>query len=172
VLASEAINPNEAVVLVDKGGPGSLNPQPGIDQFAVASAPDARFGSMDMDDLSVNASGGLTSAGYPKADIVDIIEYSPNRIRLAVNAPCEGYIVLCDAYYPCWKAAINGRETGILRANCAMRAVGVPAGQSIIEFFYDTSFFLKSLLISFSAAIFCIGMALFDALRRKRKKLC
>lgn len=53
---------------------------------------------------------------------------TPDRIELDVVAKQSGVLVLADADYPGWEAEIDGRETPILRANLAFRAVAVPAG--------------------------------------------
>lgn len=53
-----------------------------------------------------------------------------NEVRLV--APGTGWLVLVDSYYPGWKAYVGGRETPILRANCAFRAVKVQAGQEVV----------------------------------------
>jgi hypothetical protein len=52
-----------------------------------------------------------------------------HRVEIALNAPALGYLVLADAYYPGWSAAVDGVETEILEANHALRAVIVPAGK-------------------------------------------
>jgi hypothetical protein len=168
VLASDAFDPRQAVVLVDKGGPGSLNPQPGIDAFAVEMPPEMRFTTMDVEDFSAPQTHG--SAAGEMADVpVEVIEYSSNEVRLKLNAPFDGHLVLCDAYYPLWKATINGQKTAILRANCTVRAVAVPSGESIVEFTYDTRSFKSAAIVSLAAAVSCVGIAIFE-LKRRRKE--
>lgn len=173
VLASSSFNPRRAVVLVDKGGPGSLNPQPGIDQFAVAAPQDMQFATMNVGENSpVSGPDEAVSEQKQKGPeaSVQIVEYSPNRVRLKVNAPTDGHVVLSDAYYPKWKATVNGQKAEVLRANVTVRAVAVPAGESTVEFAYDTRSFTTAGLISLAAAIFCLGIALFDGLKRRRRE--
>ncbi|UCD57546.1 MAG: hypothetical protein JSV16_00095, partial [Candidatus Hydrogenedentota bacterium] len=48
VLASQTFDPHTAVVLVDRGGPGSMNPEPGVGGFEVAMPADFEFQTMDV----------------------------------------------------------------------------------------------------------------------------
>ena len=63
---------------------------------------------------------------------VSPIEYSPQRSAWRVRTNRAGYIFTGDAYYPGWKAQLDGRPTTLYRANIAFRAVHVPAGEHVI----------------------------------------
>lgn len=43
-------------------------------------------------------------------------------------------------HYPKWKVKVNGKEEKIYRADYAFRAVVVPQGESIVEFYYSGLF--------------------------------
>ncbi len=173
VLASNMFDPTQAVVLVDKGGPGSLNPQRGMDAFAVEVPQGFGLTSMNVE-ASQEEAAAVSGPAEPAPAMkegsapVDIMQYSPNRIEMKVDAPFAGHLVLCDSYYPKWKARVNGVETPILRANSTVRAVTVPAGRSTVEFVYDTRSFKNAALVSLAAVFLCIGLAAFDVLKRKR----
>lgn len=49
----------------------------------------------------------------------------------------EAILVVTDAYYPGWKATIDGLPTQVWRANYALRAVVVPAGEHEVRYIYD-----------------------------------
>lgn len=66
-----------------------------------------------------------------------ITEYTPNRIKIEVKTNKEVLLFLTDNYYPGWKAKVNGKETKIYRADYTFRAILVPAGDSIVEFYYS-----------------------------------
>jgi hypothetical protein len=51
-----------------------------------------------------------------------------DRIELGVIAKKAGVLVIADTDYPGWEAEIDGRETPLLRANLAFRALEVPGG--------------------------------------------
>lgn len=65
---------------------------------------------------------------------VEITEYSDTTIRMTVNSEAETYLYLADAYYPGWRATVNGDDTPVYRANVMFRAVAVPAGESEVIF--------------------------------------
>ena len=99
----------------------------------------------------------------------DISNGSANSVTLDVDAPADGYVVLCDAYYPRWQAYVNGEKVEVLRANCTVRAVPVGKGNNSVEFIYDTTGFRKSAFISLGALVLCVVAAAFDLVRRSRQ---
>lgn len=71
-----------------------------------------------------------------------------NRVNISAELADNSIVVLSDSYYPGWKAKIDGRQTEILAANINSRAVVVPKGKHVIEYFYKPERFILSLLIS------------------------
>lgn len=120
-------------------------------------------------------------AGYPGAtqppcahlDAPAEVTYltdDPDQVRLNVTAPCAGFVVLSDLYYPGWQATVDDQPVLIYRANVAFRAVEISAGKHVVTFSY-TPWTLRygaplSLLTS-SAVIMFLGYAAFVALRRR-----
>jgi hypothetical protein len=76
------------------------------------------------------------SAGGQTAGQVRLITDGPRRVVLRAELAADGIVVLNDAWYPGWRATVDGRETPILPANLLFRAVVVPAGRHDIEFVY------------------------------------
>ncbi len=70
---------------------------------------------------------------------VAIKDYSENKIILEANITQEGFLVLSDAYYPTWKATVDGQEAKIYKTNLAFRGIIVPGGTKEI-IFYNTFF--------------------------------
>jgi hypothetical protein len=68
---------------------------------------------------------------------VTILSYAPEQVRVQVQSPAQGFVVLGDTYYPGWKAFIDGVPTPVLPANYVLRAVAVGAGTQQIDFVYD-----------------------------------
>jgi hypothetical protein len=159
VLASDMFDPRQAVVLVETGGAGSMKPEHGADKFEVALPEGFEFGPMD-------ASGEPGVAPRPTVEgkpvHVDILKYSSNSVALSVLAPSDGYVVLCDAYYPKWRATVNGGRGDVLRANCTVRAVPVTKGDNSIEFAYDSSSFRRAGWVSLVTLMVCIGIGSLD----------
>ncbi len=73
-------------------------------------------------------------AGVARAAIT---AYDETAIAVEVDAPHGGYLLLADAYYPGWTAAVNGQDVPIRRADVLFRAVEVPPGRSAVEFRYQ-----------------------------------
>ena len=65
-----------------------------------------------------------------------IVIYQPNKVVIKAEAPSGGWLVLCDNYYPGWKAFIDKRSAHIFRADYILRAVLLPPGSHIVEFVY------------------------------------
>ncbi|MBK9747182.1 MAG: YfhO family protein [Chloroflexi bacterium] len=73
----------------------------------------------------------------PVPNTVTITEYTADRVVIDVETDFEGYLFLSDAYYPGWRATIDGAPTTIYRADIMFRAVFVPAGAHEIVYTYD-----------------------------------
>jgi hypothetical protein len=80
--------------------------------------------------------------------------YRNNRVQIDAQLSEPGILVLTDAFYPGWKARVDGQERKILRANYLFRAVELPAGNHKVEFIYDPESFKIGLAIS----LFTIGL--------------
>ncbi len=65
--------------------------------------------------------------------------YSENKVVVDTKSPGKSFLVLTDAYYPTWRARIDGKDSKIYLADYAFRGVIIPAGNHRIEF-YNTLF--------------------------------
>ena len=81
-----------------------------------------------------------------------VLTDTSNSVQVAVNATAASYLLLDDAYYPGWGAAIDGRPAPILRADFALRAVAVPAGRHMVVFSYAPLSYLAGMAITMAAA--------------------
>jgi hypothetical protein len=84
---------------------------------------------------SGSASNSCSGGQVPQAP-VKTLEDNPDATRFSLSAPCDGFFVLADLYYPGWKATVDGESTPIYNANYAFRAVPVKAGHREISFRY------------------------------------
>ncbi len=67
---------------------------------------------------------------------VSLTRYTPNEVVFSVQSSADKLLFLSDVYEDGWKASVDGKETALLRANYAFRAVSVPAGTHEVRMFY------------------------------------
>ena len=118
--------------------------------FEALRSPEFRPGT---EVLSEAVPPGTLPATPGPAGTAEVVEHTPNRVRIRVQAERAGALVLSDAYYPGWRATLNGAATRIFPAYYAFRAVLVPAGASEVEFTYFPRSFQLGLAISVATAI-------------------
>ena len=82
--------------------------------------------------------------------------FALQEIRAEVRAPRASLVVFAQAYYPAWKATLDGKPARLLRANHAFQAVAVPAGRHGIQLEYDDRSFKLGAVISIGAWFVCL----------------
>ena len=80
-----------------------------------------------------------------------IRRFEPNSVLLDVDAKEKALLVLAEAWYPGWRAEIDGRVCACLPANLWMRAVPVPAGRHEVRVYFHQNYLLPGLLISLAS---------------------
>jgi hypothetical protein len=83
----------------------------------------------------------------------------PNQATIRVTLAQPGYLVLMDTYYPGWRATVDGRAVGILRANYAFRAIALEAGAHEVALAYRPMSLIAGTIVS-GAALFAVVLAL------------
>lgn len=61
---------------------------------------------------------------------------STNSETFVVEAPRSGLLILTMPWLPGWRARVNGQPAQLLRVNCALQGVWVPAGAQTVQFEY------------------------------------
>ncbi len=97
---------------------------------------------------------------------VRVERYGPSHISIAAQTPMAGFLVLTDAYYPGWRALVDGVERPILLANYLYRAVPLEAGDHQVEFVYEPVSLRWGLGVT-AAAHLLIGLVVVGALRQR-----
>ena len=98
-----------------------------------------------------------------KKDIVEpkILKYSSNQAIFATIIANASILFLSDAYDDDWKVYIDGKQSKILRASYAFRAVAVPQGEHIINFKYQPKSFVMGAFVSLSSILFLIALSIY-----------
>lgn len=79
---------------------------------------------------------------------IKIASYDINNFTIEVDNPADGFLVLSEIYYPGWKAFVDGKETKVLKADYALRAIRLPRGQHRVDFTFDPLSFKIGVLLS------------------------
>lgn len=99
-----------------------------------------------------------------KSDQVKVVKYKANKVVVKTSARGQRLLFLSDTYYPGWKAFIDGKKAGIMRANYMFRAVRVPAGDHEVVFAY------RPTSLKLGAAISALTIALLGFFLVKRRQ--
>ena len=90
---------------------------------------------------------------------VRILTHAPERVVVEVQADHPGHLVLTDAFYPGWKAVVDGKSVPILRAAPYFRSVQLDEGEHTVEFIYRPQSLRIGLALSgFSLLIVLLGL--------------
>ena len=92
-----------------------------------------------------------------------------SQVRIEVNLPGPGKLVLADTLFPGWHAEADGKELSIELANEAFRAVALPAGKHQVDFSYRPAAFKVGLFAFLSALAISAGWLTSAAFSRKKK---
>jgi hypothetical protein len=100
--------------------------------------------------------------------IATILEDKRDRVAIQTENGTEGLLVLSDNYYTGWRAFVDGVPAEVLRANCTMRAVNVPAGRHMVSFVFMPAAFFVSMYVSLAAAALTLAALILSAFKRRR----
>jgi hypothetical protein len=81
----------------------------------------------------------IFAAGLPRPGDCVITSFAPERVELRASPASPAILVLGEAWYPGWRATVNGSPAPVFPVNGWMRGVVVPAGRSIAVFTYRPS---------------------------------
>lgn len=88
----------------------------------------------DFDPAKVAVEEGEGPAGNFGVGSVVIKKYEPDEVIIETSNSKEGFLVLLDAYYPSWRASVDGQLTKIYITDFAFRGILVPTGVHIVRF--------------------------------------
>jgi hypothetical protein len=91
---------------------------------------------------------------------VSIRRFEPNSLLVDLEAKESALLVLAEAWYPGWRAEIDGRVCACMPANIWMRAIPVPAGRHQVRLYFRQDYLVPSLLISLvSVSLLLVAVA-------------
>jgi hypothetical protein len=81
---------------------------------------------------------GLAGDGAGPPAVIRVNRDEPEHIAMTVTTSSPGLLVTSDAYYPGWRARVDGRAAPLVIANTAFRSVPVPAGTHEVQFRFQS----------------------------------
>jgi hypothetical protein len=140
--------------------------------------PSGQWTLQDYNTCSLNARASATGpeeiAAFHKKryyqDVDHIVYEKPHRIRIDVAAGQPGVLVLAEAFYPGWRATVNGKPKNIVRLNYLFQGVEVEAGRQSIIFEYRPPFFQFYAFVSIAAIVILTGIGFICFMRQRKKR--
>ena len=102
---------------------------------------------------------------------ITLKEYDANRLVYECESNEGGTVVFAENYYPGWRSYIDGEEVEHGRANYILRAMNVPAGKHIVEFYFDPQSLHITETIAYTAlTLLLIGFIVAIVLQLRKEK--
>jgi uncharacterized membrane protein YfhO len=101
----------------------------------------------------------------------NILNYSPDFIKIATKTREDKFLVLSDTDSPFWKASIDQGQVPILKANYGLRGLYVPKGDHQIVFSFHFYPFYLGLAVT-GATILVYFLLLYYLYRQEDRKKC
>jgi len=79
--------------------------------------------------------------------------------KARVSLPRAGYLLQREAWYPGWRARVDGVETPVVRADVLYRAMALAPGDHDVEIYFESSSFQRGALVS-GAGLLVVAMLL------------
>jgi len=175
LFAAPEYDPPRGWPVLFRGGEGTLFENPYVLPRAFAprsirSEPDPNRRLEAMARISDFAGEGVLDEpardAVPNGEAaVDVVEYLPQRMRLAVDAKALAVVGTSVTAWPGWKLTIDGRPAPLVGYNHAFLAFRVPAGRHEAELVYRPDSFVRGGAISLAALAVC-AVLLIRARRR------
>jgi hypothetical protein len=120
-------------------------------------------------EVVLNEAPPIELTGDSLTSTVTWVERTNNRQVLNIESSSAALLVVADNWFPAWKAKVDGVDAPVLRANHALRAVPVPAGQHEVVFEYRSELLTRSLWTSIASLVLVSGVGVTSFLRGRRR---
>ncbi len=103
-------------------------------------------------------------------DVVQLAEYTANRVMVDARMSCRGILILGDAWFPGWNVYVDGQPAPMLRVCSIVRGVAVNGGAHRVTFRYQPVTLYAGLAMTLLGLAICAVAVLgpFDARLARR----
>jgi hypothetical protein len=114
----------------------SVNANQALDAIKTGRLPDAR-GFDPARTALVEVPIAMNSQSVDSKASATIAALSGAHMEVRTSSATAGFLVTSDAFYPGWRARVDGQEAPLYRADYAIRGVMLPPGQHTVSFDYN-----------------------------------
>jgi hypothetical protein len=116
----------------------------------------------------------VTQPVYDSAAKIELVKNDNDIITYKSSASANQFAVFSEVYYPeGWNAYIDGKKSGYVKTNYAIRGLSVPAGNHVIEFKFEPSSYTKGRMftnIGQIGVMILLLAGIFMEIRRRKKE--
>jgi len=73
--------------------------------------------------------------------------------RAHVSLAEAGWLVQREAWYPGWRARVDGQDVPVVRADVLYRAVSLSAGAHDVEIYFESAAFVHGMWVTFGGLV-------------------
>jgi uncharacterized membrane protein YfhO len=129
-----------------------------------------KSGKYDLKSALVKEDIDLAHSAAPLSYNIALREYSPNRIRMTVDAGKDGILVVKDSFYPGWKVKVDNKAGKIYNVNYAFMGIPVKQGTHEVDLYYSKDGFYCGLLLTLLGILAYIIICIAERKHIKDKK--
>lgn len=99
---------------------------------------------------------------------VRVLRYGTREVALETDSVAPALLVSSEAWYPGWRASVDGREEPLVLTNAAFRGLLVPAGRHTVRMRFDPPVLWRGVAVTLAALVALAALAAFGDNRRSK----
>jgi hypothetical protein len=138
-----------------------------VTQYRTEGSRDELFAALNLPGFDPFRQAVLTPPGgvvqvFAKSDSVNrevaVLEDRPGHLLIDVGEGPASLLVVSEAYYPGWAAAVNGQPATVFEADAYLLSVLIPSGQTTVALNYRPWTLIIGGIVSLASLILCISL--------------
>jgi hypothetical protein len=99
--------------------------------------------------------------------VAEVLKYEQESVDVSVTSESGGLLILTDAYYPGWRATIDGEQSTIYQTDGYFRGVVVPPGEHLVEYRFEPGSLRFGVVMTAFGIIFLLILLVVGFVKRK-----